>query len=297
VPETFHDGQCLTLDRRVITIGPEFTLSGNVDADFGLKNVSAAVDVSYDLKGASFTFPPQAGSSTDGISSSNKQVTFSANPDVGAEVTVTAHLIPKVSLGLEALGGLAKADVFLTVDSSLGLTGSVANVANPQPCLSGNAEVNVGVGAEGSFFSLFDASTDKSLFDKNFPLFKKCFGGNNSTSSQSSKPDSTAGAVSASATDSASQTSAASDTATDSASQTTAAGATDSASQTSTADATDSASQTSAAGTTVSASQTSVATAKVRPVEKRDYDAPRAVRHSARFGRSYLSKQRDLSHF
>jgi hypothetical protein len=45
---------------------------GRVDANFGLKNVNAAVEVNYDLGGASFVFPPQDGSKTDGIASSSK---------------------------------------------------------------------------------------------------------------------------------------------------------------------------------------------------------------------------------
>jgi hypothetical protein len=100
------------------------------------------------------------------------EVTFSANPDVGATLGASAHLIPQVSLGISALDGVASASVFLDLDASLGLQGNVSSVENPQPCLSGNADINVGVGAQGSFFGLFDASTGKSLFDKNFPLFQ-----------------------------------------------------------------------------------------------------------------------------
>jgi hypothetical protein len=100
------------------------------------------------------------------------EVTFSANPDVGATLGASAHLIPQVSLELNALDGAAGASVFLDLDASLGLQGNVSSAANPQPCLSGNADINVGVGAQGSFFGLFDASTGKSLFEKNFPLFQ-----------------------------------------------------------------------------------------------------------------------------
>jgi hypothetical protein len=103
---------------------------------------------------------------------STTEVTFSANSDVGATLGASAHLVPQVSLGISALGGVASATVFLDLDASLGLQGNVSNVANPQPCLSGNADINVGVGAQGSFFGLFDASTGKSLFDKNIPLFQ-----------------------------------------------------------------------------------------------------------------------------
>ena len=97
-------------------------------------------------------------------------MTFAANPDVGATLGASAHLIPQVGLGIKALG--ASASVFLDLDASLGLQGSIASTANPQPCLAGTADINVGVGAQGSFFGLFGASTGKSLFEKNFPLFQ-----------------------------------------------------------------------------------------------------------------------------
>ena len=103
---------------------------------------------------------------------STEEVTFSANQDVGATLGASAHLIPQVSLGISALGGVASASVFLDLDASLGLQGNISSVANPQPCLAGNADINVGVGVQGSFFGLFDASTGKSLFEKNFPLFQ-----------------------------------------------------------------------------------------------------------------------------
>ena len=61
------------LGHRILEIGPQFTLLGQIDANFGLQNVNAAVEVNYDLGGASFAFPPQAGSNTDGITSTSKR--------------------------------------------------------------------------------------------------------------------------------------------------------------------------------------------------------------------------------
>ncbi|ESK93403.1 hypothetical protein Moror_1814 [Moniliophthora roreri MCA 2997] len=43
-------------------------------------------------------------------------------------------------------------------------------------CFKVLAGLNVNAGAEGSFFSLFDDQTIVPLFNKNFELFKKCFG-------------------------------------------------------------------------------------------------------------------------
>jgi hypothetical protein len=95
-------------------------------------------------------------------------VTFSANSDAGATVNASASLFLLVNLGLNALNGTANANVSLDLDASLGLQGS----ANPQLCLTGNADINVGTSAQGSFFGLFESSTGGSLFDQNFPLFQ-----------------------------------------------------------------------------------------------------------------------------
>ncbi len=48
---------------------------GRIDANFGLKNVNAGIEVNYGLSGASFIFPPpsQGGSNTNGISSTSKR--------------------------------------------------------------------------------------------------------------------------------------------------------------------------------------------------------------------------------
>ena len=56
------------------------------------------------------------------------------------------HPIPHVSLGLNALVGAAPASVFLDLNTSLCRQGSVSSAASPQPCLSGNTDINVAVG-------------------------------------------------------------------------------------------------------------------------------------------------------
>jgi len=168
----------------ILDLGPEFKLMSRIDATFGLNNIKAVVDVNYDLSGASFVFPPQEGSNSEGITPSAKQVTITTDPlaDIGSTFEATAHLIPQIDVGLNALNGIASASVFLNLDASADFTASTTSVTNPQPCVTASADINVGVGAEGSFFSLFDESVDKSLFDKKFPLFQKCFKGANSTS-------------------------------------------------------------------------------------------------------------------
>jgi hypothetical protein len=71
--QTSYNESQLTPDCRIFEIGPEFALLGRIDANFGLKNVNAVVEVNHNLGGASFAFPPQGGSNTGGISSSSKR--------------------------------------------------------------------------------------------------------------------------------------------------------------------------------------------------------------------------------
>ncbi|KAF8502654.1 hypothetical protein F5888DRAFT_1607718 [Russula emetica] len=158
----------------ILDLGPEFKLSSRIDATFGLNNIKAVVDVNYDLSGASFVFPPQEGSNSDGITPSAKQVTITTGPlaDIGSTFEATAHLIPQIDVGLSALNGIASTSVFLNLDASADFTASTTSVTDPQPCVTASTDINVGVGAQASFFSLFDASVGKSLFDKTFPLFQ-----------------------------------------------------------------------------------------------------------------------------
>jgi hypothetical protein len=166
----------------------------------GQDNISAVVDLNYDLSGVSLVFPAQASSNVGGLTPGTSResflyllfpiatprpvlpiliqfedVTVSASPDIGATFDVAGHLIPQVDIGLSALG-LVSTSVFLKLDASADFTVSTnagaSAGANPQSCVSASTDINVGVGAEGSFFGLFHASESKSLFDKKFPIIQ-----------------------------------------------------------------------------------------------------------------------------
>ncbi|KAJ3569321.1 hypothetical protein NP233_g5126 [Leucocoprinus birnbaumii] len=63
-----------------------------------------------------------------------------------------------------------------TPQSDSGSSGDAGSGASFGGCLDTKAGLSVNVGATGSFFSLFDASKSIALFNKDFKLFKKCFG-------------------------------------------------------------------------------------------------------------------------
>jgi hypothetical protein len=202
------------------------------------------VNVAYKIENAAFAFPPNSKLPSSGAPTmKDSPLSLSVSPSVTAKGSFSAHLIPEINFGISALGNVAKATVFLNLDSSatLGMTltggGDVfstnigAKKAAPTPVAkkvaaratpvavsddeesddaasdvtavesdfesdaetevdeaelsrrafsaSGCVDMTVGidakVGAEGSFFGLFDAQKDFSLFKKDFELFKVRF--------------------------------------------------------------------------------------------------------------------------
>lgn len=99
------------------------------------------------------------------------------------------HLVPKLDLGISALGGAAEATVFVELDNSaaatLTLNGqatagatlqdgqtSTSASASVDGCASVDGDISVNAGADGAFFGIFDASTSVPIFDKKFQIFK-----------------------------------------------------------------------------------------------------------------------------
>ena len=100
------------------------------------------------------------------------EVTISPSQEIGATFGATGHLIPELDIGLTALG-IVSASVFLNLDASATFNVSTASSTSPQPCVTATTDLNVGVGAQGSFFNFFNSSTaSTSLFNKEFPLFQ-----------------------------------------------------------------------------------------------------------------------------
>jgi len=100
------------------------------------------------------------------------EVTASTNPDVGLTLKATGHLIPEFDIGLTAFGGVASSTVFVKLDASTAFTIATSTADITQACASASTTLNVGVGAQASFFNLFDASVVETLFNQNFPLLQ-----------------------------------------------------------------------------------------------------------------------------
>ena len=63
-------------------------------------------------------------------------------------------------------------NLFLNLDAQADFVVTTGSTASPQPCVNASTNLNVGVGADGQFFDLFNSSVGTSLFNKDFPLFQ-----------------------------------------------------------------------------------------------------------------------------
>ena len=132
-------------------------------------------------------FPETAGASTGDIVSNKDKapVKVSVNPQVELGGSLEAHLIPRLTLGVNLFNALIKAAIFLDLDASastdmsikLSSTASSENKATgPETSVSGSVGIDAGIagraGAEGTVPGFFTAQTHFDIFNKKFELFK-----------------------------------------------------------------------------------------------------------------------------
>ncbi|KAH9855724.1 hypothetical protein C2E23DRAFT_723644 [Lenzites betulinus] len=174
----------------VFDIGPALVV--NVQATASLDaNVNMDVDLAYTVSGLRAFFPPGGSNSNAGsFNPGDSNLALSVSPNVTAHGQVTAHLIPTLQLGISAIGGSVKTTVNLDLDADaaldLSLTGGAQVTvttadgtdadAELEGCVDVTSSLNVNIGADADFFSLFQKGASVNLFSKTFDLFKKCFG-------------------------------------------------------------------------------------------------------------------------
>ncbi|KAK0472756.1 hypothetical protein IW261DRAFT_1343360 [Armillaria novae-zelandiae] len=171
----------------ILSIGPTFEIDAQAVAKLDVA-LDLNVGVVYNISNAQFVFPPNK---SDNVGNGSFDIgdtplKLSVSPAANATGTIEAHLIPRLNLGVSALGDTLKANVFVELDAHAALFQSfiVAGGANSSTdassslggCFSVNAGLDVNVGAEGSFFDIFDQNVSETLFSKDFELFQKCFG-------------------------------------------------------------------------------------------------------------------------
>ncbi|KAL0576061.1 hypothetical protein V5O48_005919 [Marasmius crinis-equi] len=184
----------------ILTLGPSFQINAQAKATL---DIDATMDVTlaYNVKDAKLFFPPIEDSEKSGgqfapadspgtfsnVTHYKPALKLSVSPSVASKAKVEAHLIPTLLLGVTALGGAAKANVFLDLDANAAVTlsldaGATASTNGTKSttvngCFDVGAGFDVNAGADASFFGLFDKNTQVNLFTKKFDLFKKCLPG------------------------------------------------------------------------------------------------------------------------
>ncbi|KAJ7913379.1 hypothetical protein B0H13DRAFT_1612629 [Mycena leptocephala] len=106
----------------ILTVGPSFTVSAQVVGDVDVV-MDMTVGINFDVNNAQLAFPPDDSNkpASSAFSIGDTPLTLNAAPDVTATGTLTAHLIPSLNLGVSALGGKAKAQIFLDLDTNASL--------------------------------------------------------------------------------------------------------------------------------------------------------------------------------
>ncbi|KAF7371330.1 hypothetical protein MSAN_00769100 [Mycena sanguinolenta] len=106
----------------ILTIGPSFTVSTQVVGDVDV-TMDMTVGINFDVNNAQLAFPPTDSNKplSSAFSIGNTPLTLNAAPGVTATGTLTAHLIPSLNLGVNALGGKAEAQIFLNLDTNAAL--------------------------------------------------------------------------------------------------------------------------------------------------------------------------------
>jgi hypothetical protein len=152
--------------------------------------VDMKVGLNFDLNNVAFSFPPSASLAPTGDSApqdSNLDLSFS--PNITADGSLSAHIIPSIAFGINAFVGKAKANVNFNVDTSATakLTADAgAKVTQDIPtrradvatdlggCFDLTAGVDAEVGADADLFGLFNVNKNFPVFTKNFQLFQVC---------------------------------------------------------------------------------------------------------------------------
>ncbi|KAG5640943.1 hypothetical protein DXG03_006595, partial [Asterophora parasitica] len=175
----------------LLTVGPSFKIFGQATANVGV-GVNLKVDLSYTVSGAKVVYPPVPGTNSTGIFiPGNEPLKLAVTGNVTSTSIATAQLTPRIELGLNALGGTAKATVFVNLDSrskvllNFNAAGNAAGSitipsgnttgdagASVNGCITAGSALNANVGTDAKFFDLFDNSTSVSLYAKEWPTFQ-----------------------------------------------------------------------------------------------------------------------------
>ena len=177
----------------IATVGPvlDVAISGK-----GVVGITGKMDIGakYDLAKVELRFPRKEGTSQNSVLSIRAPLNLEVSPQVNVGGTLEGHLIPRVTLGVDLLSGVAKAVVFVDLDMSASTNMNIkaeatrglrqapptASKSGFEPTASGSftgcvdvtSNIAVNAGIEGSIPGILDKTAAIPLFTKSFELFK-----------------------------------------------------------------------------------------------------------------------------
>ncbi|KAJ7719176.1 hypothetical protein B0H14DRAFT_2643102, partial [Mycena olivaceomarginata] len=114
----------------ILTIGPSFKVQGEVAA-----NLDVDLDLTVDLSSST---PDPYNKNSGKFTPNNSPLNFSVAPALSSDASLTAHIIPGLDFGVNAIGGLATASLFINFDTSSTVTASLDGSAT----VNGNASTS-----------------------------------------------------------------------------------------------------------------------------------------------------------
>ncbi|KAJ3927693.1 MAG: hypothetical protein NXY57DRAFT_903430 [Lentinula lateritia] len=101
----------------ILTIGPSFEVQAEATAKLDIA-ADLKVGIVYNISNAQLVFPDKNNQSGGNFGVGDTPLTLSVTPSVKSTGSLTAHLIPSLNLGIQALDNIASATVFLDLDAS-----------------------------------------------------------------------------------------------------------------------------------------------------------------------------------
>ncbi|KAJ7247005.1 hypothetical protein C8J57DRAFT_1724658 [Mycena rebaudengoi] len=151
----------------IFTLGPTFTIYGEIAAALDVSGVGLSVDLAYNIQDAKIFFPPGSQNSTGVFTPTDKIVSVSVHA-ISPRGTVSAHLIPEIALKLSAFTFIeASASIDVNAGTKVDLNLNVPAHPIGQPPIN--------FGASGSLFGL-SGSTEKTLYSHTWDVYTKCLG-------------------------------------------------------------------------------------------------------------------------
>ncbi|KAF8823185.1 hypothetical protein HHX47_DHR10000375 [Lentinula edodes] len=162
----------------ILTIGPSFDVQAEATAKLDIA-ADLKVGIVYNISNAQLVFPDKNNQSGGNFGVGDTPLTLSVTPSVKSTGSLTAHLIPSLNLGIQALDNIASATVFLDLDASATMQLSLDAVD------SASVSVDNGESSSNSTTSTSNSTSTASSTSSAVSAYYSVSSGSNSSASSS----------------------------------------------------------------------------------------------------------------